>query len=176
MIFTETGLQGAWVIDLEKKPDERGFFARSFCQREFEERGLPGKFVQCNISNNRRKGTLRGMHFQAAPHAESKLIRCTRGAVYMVLLDLRRDSPTLRKWVSYELTQGNYRSLFVPEGFAVGLQTLADDSEIIYQMSEFFSPDSGRGVRYNDPAFGIEWPLPVSVMAERDRSWPEYRE
>jgi dTDP-4-dehydrorhamnose 3,5-epimerase len=176
MIFSDAGLPGAWVIDLEKKSDERGFFARSWCQKEFESRGLSGHFVQCNISNNRRAGTLRGMHYQAVPHAESKLIRCSRGGVYMVFLDLRKDSPTMRKWASYELTQDNYRSLFVPEGCAVGFQTLADNTEVLYQMSEFFASDFARGVRYNDPAFGIEWPLPISAIAKRDEEWPDYYE
>jgi dTDP-4-dehydrorhamnose 3,5-epimerase len=175
MIFIEGSLCGTWIIELEKKADERGFFARSWCQEEFESRGLPGRFVQCNVSYNRRRGTLRGMHFQVAPRAESKLIRCTRGAVYAVILDLRQDSPTFRKWVSQELTQDNYRSLLVPRGCAAGFQTLADDSEVFYQISEFFAPEYARGVRYNDPAFGITWPLAVSVISERDRNWPDYK-
>jgi dTDP-4-dehydrorhamnose 3,5-epimerase len=174
MLFTETKLKGAYLIDIEKKVDDRGFFARAWCQKEFQERGLPPQFVQSNISWNKRKGTLRGMHRQVAPYEECKLIRCTRGAIYDVILDLRRDSPTFGKWLGFELTGENRRSLFVPVGFAVGFQTLEDESEVLYLMSEFYRPGAEQGVRYNDPAFGFEWPIEVTVIAEKDKSWPDY--
>lgn len=175
MIFTETELKGAYLIDVEKKADNRGFFARVWCQREFQAHNLPQQFVQCNVSWNRRKGTLRGMHRQLPPHEESKLIRCTRGAIYDVILDLRSDSPTFGRWVGVELTEDNHRSLFVPGGFAVGFQTLAKDSEVLYLMSEFYTPGAEQGIRYNDPAFGLEWPTEVTVISEKDKSWPDFR-
>jgi dTDP-4-dehydrorhamnose 3,5-epimerase len=174
MLFTETKLKGAYLIELEKKADERGFFARAWCQKEFQARNLPSEFVQSNVSWNKRKSTLRGMHRQIAPHEENKLIRCTRGAIYEVILDLRRDSPTFGNWLGFELTEENHRSLFVPGSFAVGFQTLEDSSEVLYLMSEFYAPGAEEGVRYNDPAFEIQWPAEVTVIAEKDKNWPDY--
>lgn len=175
MIFSETKLPGAFIIEVKRLEDERGFFGRSFCRREFEERGLNPFVAQCNISFNRDAGTLRGMHFQAAPHAEEKLVRCTRGALYDVIIDLRPESPTFKRWVSLELTEDNGRMLYIPKGFAHGFQTLVDETEIFYQMSTFYHPESGRGVRWNDPAFGIQWPETDRViLSDRDRLWPDY--
>lgn len=175
MIFSETKLPGAFIIEIQRLEDERGFFGRSFCSLEFEERGLNPFVAQCNVSFNRDAGTLRGMHFQAAPHAEEKLVRCTRGALYDVIIDLRPESPSFKRWVSLELTEDNGRMLYIPKGFAHGFQTLADKTEIFYQMSAFYHPDSGRGVRWNDPAFGIQWPETDRViLSDRDRLWPDY--
>ena len=175
MIFNETKLPGAFIIEVKRLEDERGFFGRSFCRREFEERGLNPFVAQCNISFNRDAGTLRGMHYQATPHAEEKLVRCTRGALYDVIIDLRPESPTFKRWVSLELTEENCRMLYIPKGFAHGFQTLADETEIFYQMSAFYHPDSSRGVRWNDPAFGIQWPETERViLSDRDRVWPDY--
>jgi dTDP-4-dehydrorhamnose 3,5-epimerase len=171
MIFQETPLPGAFVIEPERFEDECGSVARTWCRREFAERGLSAELVQCNTSFNTKKGTLRGMHFQVAPHAEIKLVCCTRGAIYDVIIDLRPDSPAYRRWVAIELTTENLRQLYVPEGFAHGFQTLVDGSEVFYQMSEFYHPESARGVRWDDPAFGITWPLPVSVISPRDRAY-----
>jgi dTDP-4-dehydrorhamnose 3,5-epimerase len=172
MTFTETRLAGAYIIGMEKLEDERGYFARSWCRREFNEHGLDSALVQCSTSFNRKKGTLRGMHYQSPPFAESKLVRCTRGAIADVIVDLRRSSPTFTQWVSAELTPDNGTMIFVPKGFAHGFQTLADDTEVYYQMSEFHAFGSQRGFRWNDPAAGIEWPLPVSTMSDNDRSLP----
>ena len=175
MIFNETKLPGAFIIEVKRLEDERGFFGRSFCRREFEERGLNPFVAQCNISFNRDAGTLRGMHYQAAPHAEEKLVRCTRGALYDVIIDLRPESPTFKRWVSLELTEENCRMLYIPKGFAHGFQTLVDETEIFYQMSTFYHPESSRGVRWNDPAFGIQWPETDRViLSDRDRVWPDY--
>lgn len=174
MIFIEAGLPGAYFIDIERLMDERGFFARAWCQREFTECGLDAQIVQCNISYNKHKGTLRGMHLQLPPFSEAKLMRCTRGAVYEVLIDLRYDSPSFLKWVSVELSADNRRAVFVPKGFAHGFQTLEDDTEVFYQMSEFYSPESGRGVRWNDPLFNIPWPLEVSVISEKDQNYADF--
>lgn len=172
MIFTATPLAGAYSVDLDRKEDERGFFARSFCQAEFAALQLPTQVLQCNVSFNRLRGTLRGMHFQREPKAEAKLVRCTRGAIFDVLVDVRPASPTYCRWYGAELTAENGRALFIPEGFAHGFQTLADDSEVFYQMFALYSPEHAAGVRWDDPAFGISWPLPVSSMAERDRNYP----
>jgi dTDP-4-dehydrorhamnose 3,5-epimerase len=174
MIFTKTRLREAYLIDLEKREDQRGFFARAWCQREFEEHGLVPRVVQTNISYNKYKGTLRGMHYQRAPHAETKLVRCTRGAIYDVIIDLRPDSPTYKQWLGVELTAVNYRMLYVPEGFAHGFQTLMDEVEVIYQVSQFYTPEAEGGLRYNDPAFGIDWPLEIQVISDKDKSWPDY--
>ncbi len=175
MIFNETKLPGAFIIEVKRLEDERGFFGRSFCRREFEERGLNPFVAQCNISFNRDAGTLRGMHYQATPHAEEKLVRCTRGALYDVIIDLRPESPTFKRWVSLELTEENCRMLYIPKGFAHGFQTLVDETEIFYQMSAFYHPDSSRGVRWNDPAFGVQWPETDRViLSDRDRLWPDY--
>ena len=174
MIFTETMLQGAYIIDIEKRQDQRGFFARTWCLTEFEAHGLATRAVQANISYSRRQGTVRGMHYQASPYAETKLVRCTHGAIYDVIIDLRSDSPTFKQWLGIELTGTNYRMLYVPEGFAHGFQTLVDDVEVNYQVSQFYAPEAELGLRYDDPAFGIEWPLKVQVISDKDRSWPDY--
>jgi dTDP-4-dehydrorhamnose 3,5-epimerase len=175
VVFTETGLSGAVIVDVEPHADERGFFARSWCIREFAERGLNPSVVQCNVSGNTAKGTLRGMHYQVAPHAEVKLVRCTKGAIYDVIIDLRPSSPTFLQHAGVELTADNHRALYIPEGFAHGFMTLHDDSEVFYQMSAFYEPTAARGVRWNDPIFGISWPLPVSVISERDREYPDFK-
>jgi dTDP-4-dehydrorhamnose 3,5-epimerase len=172
MIFRETTLKGAFVIEMEKFKDERGFFARAWCQREVEANGLISRVTQTNISFNKKRGTLRGMHYQVAPDEQVKLVRCTAGAIYDVIIDMRLDSPTYRKWTGVELTAENYRMLYVPEHFAHGFQTLEDTSEVTYQVSQFYSPESERGVRYDDPVFQVEWPLPVEVISEKDIAWP----
>jgi dTDP-4-dehydrorhamnose 3,5-epimerase len=174
VIFIETELQGAFIIEPERREDERGFFARIWCQREFRERGLNPNLMQCNISYNKTRGTLRGMHLQLSPFAEAKLVRCTRGMIYDVIIDLRRDSATYMQWIGVELSDENFKALFVPEGFAHGFQTLVDDTELLYQMSEFYSPECSRGVRWNDPAFGVEWPLPVGVISQKDKLFPDF--
>jgi len=169
--FAPTPLAGAYVVELERLQDERGFFARSFCQEEFRRHGLKPAIAQCNVSWNRRRGTLRGLHFQAAPHEEAKVVRCTRGAVWDVIVDLREDSPTRWRWHALELNADNRLAFYVPEGFAHGFQTLADDSEVLYQMSEFYHPDLARGLRWDDPKIGIRWPLPDPVLSPRDRAY-----
>ena len=174
MLFRETKLKGAYVVEPERLEDERGFFARTWCQPEFEAHGLNPRLVQCSISFNRRKGTLRGMHYQAAPHAEAKLVRCTMGAIYDVIIDLRPESDTFRKWVAEELTAENRAALYIPEGLAHGFQTLADNTEVFYQMSESYYPESSRAVRWNDPAFGIEWPLLPTAISSRDLTHPDW--
>jgi dTDP-4-dehydrorhamnose 3,5-epimerase len=174
MIFTPTSLKGAYIIDPELAQDERGAFARTFCQNEFRERGLKDYFVQCNISLNRKKGTLRGMHYQAPPHEEAKLVRCTAGAIYDVIVDLRPSSATYRQWISVELTTANHRALYVPEGFAHGFQTLCDDSEVFYQMSEFYHPECARGFRWNDPKFNIDWPDEMLIVSLSDQSYRNF--
>ena len=175
MFFTETKLKGAFVLVPERREDNRGFFARTFCQREFEAHGLNPVVVQCNIAYNSKKGTLRGMHFQNPPFQEAKLVRCTKGAILDVILDLRADSPTYKRWASAELSEDNHKMLYIPEGFAHGYQTLTETTEIIYQVSQFYAPESAGGVRHNDPAFGIDWPLEVSAISELDKSWPDYK-
>lgn len=172
MIFTELALAGAHIVDIEPLEDDRGHFARSFCREEFARHGLSAGVAQCNVSFNRRKGTLRGMHYQVPPKAEAKLVRCTRGAVHDVIVDLREGSPTYCRWVTVELSESNSRMLYVPEGFAHGFQTLVDDAEVFYQMFESYSPEHARGVRWDDPALGIEWPFPDPIVSERDRSYP----
>jgi dTDP-4-dehydrorhamnose 3,5-epimerase len=174
MTFVETKLRGVVEIHLDLKVDERGFFARSWCQKEYESRGLNPKLVQCNVSYNARKGTLRGIHYQKAPYREAKLVRCTRGAIYDVAVDLRPDSPTFKEWVAAVLTAENRHMLYVPEGCGHGFLTLEDGSEVFYQMSEFYMADCGRGVRWNDPAFGIAWPAEVRAISERDRTYPDF--
>jgi dTDP-4-dehydrorhamnose 3,5-epimerase len=175
VIFQETELQGAFEIQIEPKTDDRGFFARSWCQKEFESRNLNSRLVQCNISFNLRKGTLRGMHYQASPYAEAKVVRCTRGAIYDVLLDLRPESPTFKEWVAIVLSAEQRNMTYVPEGLAHGFLTLEDNTEVFYQMSEFHNADSARGVRWDDPAFGITWPEKVEVISERDRTYPKFQ-
>lgn len=174
MTFHRAALPKVVEVRIEPREDERGFFARTWCQREFEQEGLTTRLVQCSVSFNRHKGTLRGMHWQAAPHAEAKLVRCTRGAVYDVVLDLRKESPTYRQWLAVTLTADDHNMLYVPEGCAHGFLTMADDTEVFYQMSEFHNPESACGVRWNDPAFGIRWPEAVSVISDRDRNYPDF--
>lgn len=174
MIFTETELRGAFLIDLERHEDERGFFARSWCGRDFEAHGLNPRIAQCSLSFNVRKGTLRGMHYQVKPFEEAKLVRCTRGSLCDVVVDLRRDSTTYAKHLWVSLTAENRRMLYVPEGFAHGFLTLEDATEVFYQISELYSPESQRGFRWNDPAFGIDWPGDVRVISDRDRTYPDF--
>ena len=175
MIFRPTPVPGAWVLEPERIADARGFFARSFSDEEFESRGLNPRAVQGNISWNARKGTLRGMHFQRPPMAEAKLVRCTRGAIWDVVLDLRRGSAAFRRHFGVRLDADNRAMLYVPEGCAHGFLTLEDDTEVAYQMSQRYSAEHGAGVRWNDPAFGIEWPGEVAVIADRDRDYPDFR-
>lgn len=172
MIFLETPLQGAYVIELEKREDERGFFARSWCKEEFTAKGLDTRLVQCNVSFNKLKGTLRGLHYQIPPHAEVKLVRCTKGSLFDVIVDLRKDSPTFLKWVGIELTATNHRMLYIPKLFAHGFQTLEDNTEIFYQMSEFYEPAASKGLRWNDPRLGINWPAVGGVMSQKDQAYP----
>ena len=172
MIFTETKLGASFIIDLELKEDNRGFFARAFCQHEFEEHGLKPVIAQANIAFNRRKGSVRGMHFQGPPAAEAKLVRCTRGAILDVIVDLRPESPTYLDHISVELTADNHRALYVPERFAHGYQVLEDATETSYQASEFYTPDSEGGLRYDDPDLHLTWPLPVTEISDKDRAWP----
>lgn len=174
MNFTETNLKGAYIIDIRRIEDERGFFARGFCQNEFKTFNLNPNMVQLNIAFNHRRGTLRGMHFQKAPWEEAKLIRCTKGAIYDVIIDLRQDSPTHGEWIGAELTEENRRMLYAPEGFAHGYQTLEDNTEIYYQTSQFYAPESATGVRFDDPVFTVRWPLSVEVISNQDRNWPSY--
>jgi dTDP-4-dehydrorhamnose 3,5-epimerase len=209
MIFTETKLKGAYIIELEPILDERGFFARSFCQREFEKYGLNPCVAQCNISYNKKKGTLRGMHYQLSPFEEARLVRCQRGAIYDVIIDLRPDSATYCQWVAVELSAdgvpltahgsqptaycsqltastsqlaayclpltASNRMLYIPEGFAHGFLTLEDNTEVFYQMSEFYAPGYGQGIRWNDPAFGITWPEEINVISDQDKNYPDFR-
>jgi len=172
VIFRETDLSGAFLVELDRRTDERGYFARSFCIDEFAGHGLPTAVIQCNVSFNLARGTVRGMHFQRAPLAEAKLVRCTRGAIYDVIVDLRQDSPTCCHWYGAELTEENGAAIFVPAGFAHGFQTLADSSEVFYQMFAGYSAEHADGVRWDDPAFCIGWPLPVTTIADRDRAFP----
>ena len=172
MQFIETKLTGAFVIEIDPISDERGFFARTWCQNEFAARGLKTGIRQCNISFNGKKGTLRGLHYQTKPHEEAKLVTCVRGAIYDVVVDLRPDSPTFKQWLGVELTAANHRSLYIPEGFAHGFQTLDDNSEVFYYMFEFYHPESARGVRWDDPAFAIKWPAVNNlIVSERDRNY-----
>jgi dTDP-4-dehydrorhamnose 3,5-epimerase len=174
MIFTETKLKGAYVIEPERLSDERGFFARTWCQKEFQEHGLNINVVQCNISYNKKKGTLRGMHYQAAPWDEVKLVRCTSGGIHDVIIDLRLNSTTYKAWISVELTAENRKMLYIPEGFAHGFLTLRDNTEVFYQMSEMYSAGHARGVRWNDPAFGIQWPTEISTISDRDNRFMDF--
>jgi dTDP-4-dehydrorhamnose 3,5-epimerase len=174
MIFTQTELPGAYILDLEKRGDSRGFFARTWCQNELSAHGLNVNVVQANMSFSKTRGTLRGMHFQRAPYAETKLVRCTMGAIYDVIVDLRPDSPTFKRWIGVELSAQNHRMLYIPEGFGHGFQTLTDDVEVTYQVTAFYTPGAEGGVRYNDPAFGIEWPLDVSEISDKDRAWADF--
>jgi dTDP-4-dehydrorhamnose 3,5-epimerase len=174
VIFQETKLSGAFIVDLEPRADERGFFARTYCEREFKEHGLPTWYPQCNLSRNRRAGTLRGMHYNAAPHGEAKLIRCATGAVYDVIVDMRAGSPTMLSWIGVELGAENGRALFVPAGFAHGFITLTDDTDVFYQMGDFYRPEAARGLRWNDPRLALRWPREPTMVAERDAAYPDY--
>ena len=175
MIFTPIELNGAFIIRLDKIKDERGFFARAWCRNEFAAHGLMKKLVQANVAFSRQKGTLRGMHYQLHPYEEAKLVWCTRGIIYDVMIDLREDSPTFKRWYGRKLTQDNYEMLYVPEGFAHGYQTLTDHAELFDSVSEFYSPENERGIRWNDSRFDIDWPLKKNlVISEKDKSWPDF--
>jgi len=174
MLFTETGLEDAYVVELEKKEDHRGFFARSWDAKEFSKHNLNSKLVQCNISFSKKRGTLRGMHYQTKPFEESKLIRCTKGKIFDAIIDLRPSSKTFKKWFGIELTEENYKMIFVPEGFAHGFQSLVDNTEIIYQVSEFYTPGYELGIHWNDPTFNIKWPLEEKIITEKDNSWKPF--
>lgn len=176
MKFHQTELEGAYIIELEKLEDDRGFFARTFCQKELQEHGLAPMVAQANVSFNAKAGTLRGMHYQLAPYEETKLIRCTRGALYDVIVDLRPDSASYQRWIGVELTAGNYRMLYVPANFAHGFITLEDNTEAIYFVSGFYTPGSERGLRWDDSQFNIEWPRSVDVISEKDANWPDFAE
>jgi len=175
MIFTETKLKGAYIIELEPLEDERGFFARNFCQKEFKEHGLNPRIVQCNISFNKKKGTLRGMHYQVVPHQEAKLVSCIKGTIYDVIIDLRPDSSTYCQWFAMELSAEDYKILYVPEDFAHGFQTLEDNTVVFYQMSEFYHPECARGVRWDDSTFKIEWLVSEKIMSDRDCKFPDFQ-
>lgn len=174
MIFSAARIAGAWLIDIEQLGDERGFFARTWCQRELTAHGLDAGIAQESISWNRHKGTTRGLHFQRPPHDEVKIVRCTRGAIFDVIIDIRPDSPTFRHWQGVELSADNRRAFYVPKGCAHGFQTLADETEVAYVISAFYAPEAAAGYRYNDPAFGISWPLPVTIISENDLRWPDF--
>jgi dTDP-4-dehydrorhamnose 3,5-epimerase len=174
MKFTPTKIPGAYLIEIEPIADERGFFSRTFCTTEFSQHGLETNFHQCNISFTSQRGTIRGMHYQVTPDTETKLVRCTRGAIYDVILDLRPESPTFKQWVAAELTADNHQMFYIPPGCAHGLQTLVDDTEVFYQMSGVYSADAARGVRWNDLAFEIEMPLAVTIINQRDRDYPDF--
>ncbi len=175
MKFIRAELPGAWVIEPEFQRDDRGAFARVWCEREFTQHGLNTSLVQCNISLNNRQGTVRGMHFQRPPHGETKLVRCTRGAIVDVIVDLRQDSPTFRHWISYELSAENHRMLYIPPGFAHGFQTLTDNAEVHYQMSHEYHAPSADGVRWNDPAINVVWPLAITSISDRDCQWTDLK-
>jgi dTDP-4-dehydrorhamnose 3,5-epimerase len=175
MIFTPTEIQGVLVIVIEPFEDDRGFNARSWCAREFEEHGVAARMVQANIISNRKRGTLRGLHWQAAPHPQNKLFRCVRGSVYDVVVDMRPESATYMRWISVELSAGSYRHLLIPEDCAQGFQTLEDDTELVYQVSDFHAPETERGIRFDDPSLGIEWPLQVTNISEKDKAWPDLK-
>jgi dTDP-4-dehydrorhamnose 3,5-epimerase len=174
MKFTETGLEGAWIVDVEPLSDDRGFFGRTWCAKEFAEHGMVADIAQCNLSYNHRKGTLRGLHYQVPPAAEAKFVRCTAGAVHDVIVDVRPDSDTYLQWIGVDLTAENRRALYVPPMFAHGYLTLTDGAEVIYQVSEFYTPGAERGARYDDPAFGIEWPVAVEVLSDKDAGWTPF--
>lgn len=176
MIFTKSKLLGAFIVDLESSNDDRGFFARAWCAKEFNKNGLADKLCQCNLSYNKKKGTLRGMHYQIAPYQEDKMVRCIRGAIYDLIIDLRKNSPTYKQWLGVELTAENHRMLYVPKGFAHGFITLEDDTEVFYQVSEFYTPNSERGIRYNDPAFNIILPTEIKIISDKDKNHEDWQE
>ncbi len=172
MKFAETKLKGAYILELEKLEDERGFLARTYCENEFKNSGISFSPVQTNLSFNQHKHTLRGMHHQAPPFEEAKLVQCIRGAIYDVIIDIRPESPTVNEWVGVELSDENRKMIFIPKGFAHGFLTLEDETEVSYLMSEFYKPGADRGIRWNDPAFNIDWPAEVAVISEKDKNWP----
>lgn len=175
MLFNETKLKGSFLVEPECLEDDRGFFARAWCKKEFEANGLSTHLVQCNISFNRKRGTLRGMHYQKPPYAETKLVRCTNGAIFDVIIDLRPESPTFLEWIGVELTANSHKMLYVPEEFAHGYQTLTENTEIFYQVSQYYSQGSEGGIRWDDPIFGIEWPeIENPTVSEKDKSWSDY--
>lgn len=176
MIFTKTKFKGAYVITPEKRTDDRGFFARIWCEDEFKAHGLKTNPVQANVSRSSFKGTLRGMHYQLPPYAETKLVRCTKGAIYDVIIDIRSDSPTYKQWLGVELTEENHKMLYVPEGFAHGFLTLTGNAEATYLVTAFYNAENERGLRYNDPAFGINWPAPITNISDKDAAHPEFKE
>ena len=175
MIFTESPLRGAHLIDMTRMEDERGFFARAFCADEFAAHGLAAHMDQCSVSFNAKSGTLRGLHFQAAPHDEEKLVRCTGGAIFDVIVDIRIESPTYRRWFGAELTAANRRALYIPKGFAHGFQSLRDDSELLYMIDVGYVAGAARGVRWNDPAIDVQWPVPIEVIADKDNEFPDWQ-
>ncbi len=176
MIFAETKLRGAYIVDVQKHEDSRGFFARTWCQNEFAEYGLDASLVQSNVSFNDARGTLRGMHYQKAPHQETKLVRCTRGGVFDVAVDLRSDSSTFLQWVGVQLTPENHRMLYIPKGFAHGFQTFDDNTEVTYLVSDFYAPEAEGGLRWDDSRVGIDWPLEITEISGKDRNWPNFME
>ena len=177
MLFIETKLKGAFVIELEKYSDDRGFFSRAWCQKEFKEQGINSRFVQANIGFSKNSGTIRGIHYQIAPFEEAKLVRCIRGAIFDVVLDLRPELPSFKQWFGVELSDENRKMLYVPEGCAHGYQALVDNTEVFYQVSQVYSPESERGIRWNDPEFDIEWPIDEDlVISEKDQNWSDFME
>lgn len=175
MIFNETELKGAYIIDIQPIRDNRGYFSRAMCKREFDQFGLMSCFVQANLTYSPRRGTLRGFHYQVAPFEEVKLVRCTRGAIYDVIIDLRPDSPTFEQWRATELSADNHKTIYIPAGFAHGYQALLDDTEVYYQVGEFYTPEYDRGIRWNDATFAVQWPItPPPILSEKDQHWPDY--
>jgi len=174
MIFAATQLDDAWLIEVEPREDQRGFFARTWCRQELAAQGLDTEVAQESLSYNRHRGTVRGLHFQRSPHEETKIVRCTRGAIFDVIVDLRPRSPTYLKWQGFELTAENRRAIYIPKGFGHGFQSLTDDAEIAYQISAFYAPEAAAGFRYDDAAFGVAWPLPVTIISEHDLGWPAF--
>ena len=174
MLFTETDLKGSFIIDIQKIEDERGYFGRAYCRKEFMDKGLMSEMVQTNVSFNKFKGTLRGFHYQIAPHEEAKLVRCTRGSIYDVIIDLRPDSPTYMRWFGIELSEGNSKLLYVPEKFAHAFITLQDDTAVTYQVSQFYTPGAEAGIRWNDPSLDVRWPREPTVISDKDRRWPDF--
>ena len=176
MIFNKTKLDGAHIVEMESIRDRRGFFARAWCSKEFEAHGLISQFVQANLTYSPKRGTIRGLHYQIAPHQEVKLVRCTRGATYDVIVDLRPESPTYKQWLAIELTADNHKMIYIPAGFAHGYQILVDDTEVFYQVGQFYAPECERGARWNDPAFGVEWPMTSPlILSDKDKNWPDYQ-
>ena len=175
MIFSETKLKGVYVIELEKKEDERGFFGRVWDQKEFENHGLNSKIVQCSVSHNKKKGTVRGMHYQVAPYEEAKIIWCIKGKIYDVIIDIRPESKNFKKWLGVELTEKNYKMIYIPEGFAHGFQSLMDNTEVFYQITQQYMPEFSRGIKWNDDDIGIKWPINEVILSERDRKLPNFK-